>query len=111
MSDSLIKTTKAVGTALIMKEYEIWVGYYDLGMEFGRPNEPQLVSKVPAISFRVACFKHELDSLLRSISKQELGGCVNEQSLEWFYDKEQNSNNWTGRYYETREEALKSFNE
>ncbi len=92
-----------------MKEYEIWVGYYSLGTGHDNPTEPQMVAKETAINFEIACLKHELKANLASIEKQEKEGYVCSQSKEWFYDWKTNSNSWTRKYYETKEEAAKSF--
>lgn len=94
-----------------MKEYEIWIGYVPpiQGEEGVYNPDPQMVGKETAINFKVACCKHELRSSLESIEKQEKTGHVDSQSLEWFYNPRSNSNSWIGPYFETREEALKTF--
>lgn len=92
------------------KEYEIWIGNYHLGQGYDPPNEPQLVGKIVAPNFKVACVLHELRSKLKSIEDRiEKDEYIDHQSCRWFYDFEQNRNSWTGKYYESRDEALKSF--
>jgi hypothetical protein len=93
----------------IMKEYEIWVGLHHLGQGWDPTTEPTRVGKEVGINFQVACLKHELKTKLRSIEEQELEGYVQQQSMEWFYYWHDNSNGWTGKYFETREEALQTF--
>ena len=94
-----------------MKEYEIWIGSYHLGQGYSPPKEPELIAKEKGINFKVACFKYELKSMLESCEKQEVkNGYVDSQSMNWFYNQNTNSNSWSGKYYETKEEALKSFN-
>lgn len=92
-----------------MKEYEIWVGNYHLGQGYDGPTEPQLIGTETGTTFKVACMKHELKTTLASIEEQEKTGYVQLQSLEWFYKPHNNTNGWLGQYYETQQEALKSF--
>lgn len=94
-----------------LKEYLIWIGYYHLGQGHHGSTEPQLLAIVRASDFKTACFKYELSSKLKSISEQELkGGDISSQDYNWFYNPHNNSNSWTGKYYESEEEAWKSFN-
>ena len=93
-----------------MKEYEIWVGYYSLGQGHDTPMGPQMIAKEVAINFEIACLKQELKRTLAAIEKQEKEGYVCNQSKEWWYDWKTNSNSWTRKYYQTKEEALKTFN-
>jgi len=92
-----------------MREYEIWVGYYQLGQGHHGSTEPKLCGKEKAINFKMACFKHELKSTLASVERQELNKRVDSQSPQWWYDPHSNSNSWLGKYYETKEEAQESF--
>lgn len=92
-----------------MSKYEIWIGYYSLGQGMSDSTEPNMIAEEEAIDFEVACLKYELKSKLTSIEEQEKQGYVDSQSKEWFYYWKDNSNGWTGKYYKTRQEALKSF--
>lgn len=94
-----------------MKEYEIWIGNHCMGTGFDSPIQPKMIAKETAINFEIACLKHELRSSLANIEKQEKEGYVCNQSKEWFYNWKTISNSWTGKYFSTREEALKSFEE
>jgi hypothetical protein len=94
-----------------MKEYEIWIGRYDLGQGYDPSTEPTFIAKVSAINFKVACLKHELERMLEHIKRCEITGeYLDNQSCEWFYNFQTNSNSWTGPYFESKEEAKKSFN-
>lgn len=97
-------------TVLPLKSYDIWVGYYHLGQGHHGSTEPTLLAHVQAKDFKTACFKYELSSILKSIEEQELkGNYISNQDYEWFYNPHTNSNSWLGSYYETEEEAQKSF--
>lgn len=90
--------------------YQIWIGSYHLGQGFDESTEPQMVGEEIAINFQVACFKHQVKTTLESVEMQEkIYGIVQHQSMEWFYNRGTNSNGWTGKYFESREEALESF--
>jgi len=94
-----------------MKEYEIWLGYYHLGQGHHGSIEPEMVAKVKATSFKVACWLYELYSAYTSlIERMEKGGYIEDAHFGIsYYKPETNSNSWTGKYYETKEEAQKSF--
>lgn len=93
-----------------MKLWQIWIGYYHLGQGSEPPTEPEMVAEIEARSFDLACLKHELRSMLRNIERGEMDGeYIDFQSRRWFYDWDNNSNSWTGKYFETKEEALKTF--
>jgi hypothetical protein len=92
-----------------MEEYEIWVGYYNLGQGMSDPVEPEMLGKECSIDFETACLKFELKRSLEEIEIQEKQGYVNDQSKVWFYNEKKNSNGWTGKYYQSREQALESF--
>lgn len=70
-----------------------------------------MVGKEFSTSFKAACYKYELRSLLESIIRQEGGGYVGEQSLQVFYHPQELRNDWTGKYFETEEEAWQTFPE
>lgn len=93
-----------------MKPFDIWIGWYHFGQGYDPPNEPQKVATVMATSFDLACLKHELRSKLAIIDELEhKGKYIDFQTRRWFYDWDNNRNSWTGRYFETREEAIQSF--
>ena len=95
-----------------MKEYEIWIGYVPAlqGAEGLFDQNPRMIGKETAISFKVACFKHELKRVLKSVEDQETTkDAVDSQSMEWFYRPHNNSNSWLGRYFETSKEAEATF--
>lgn len=93
-----------------IKEFEIWIGKYHLGQGHDPSTEPQLLNKVEAVDFKTACFKFELQSRLTSIENQERAGTyISNQDYEWFYNPHNNSCAWLGKFYETKEEAQKSF--
>lgn len=93
-----------------IREWEIWIGDYDLGQGYERPTKPCMVGKESAIDFTIACLKYELKSMLSSIEKQQVNnGYVPFQSREWYFDWRSNSNSWTGRYFDNEADARKSF--
>jgi hypothetical protein len=93
-----------------MNNYEIWIGNYHLGQGFMPPTEPELLGTVMANSFEIACLKYELGGMLETIDRKDRNGeYISDQDKEWFYRWQTNYNSWTGKYYPTREEALKSF--
>jgi hypothetical protein len=92
-----------------MKEYEIWVGKWHGGQGSTETTEPQMWAKITAIDFEIACLKYEIIRMLKTIEHQELQGYVDDQSKQWFYKPETNSNSWTGPYFPSRELAQKSF--
>jgi hypothetical protein len=48
--------------------------------------------------------------MLKSIEKREKKGeYIDFQSRRWFYDWDNNSNSWTGKYFQSKEEAVTSF--
>ncbi len=69
-----------------------------------------MVAEIEAPSFDIACFVYELKSKLsfinNKITKKEK---IYKQncSLDYYFDS--NSHGWTGKYYETRDDALISF--
>lgn len=92
-----------------MKQYEIWIGNYHLGQGFHHDGNPEFLGTETASSFQVACLKYELRSKLKWLEKVDGTMPINSQDVQWWYKPETNSNSWTGKYYETKEEALKSF--
>ena len=93
----------------VVKNYDIWVGYYpgDQG-SFG-PTKPELVATVPSINFKTACMKHELISKFDRILEGEFKGDLNSQDYPWWFDENKVSNSWIGKYYESEEDAWLSF--
>lgn len=93
-----------------MQLWEIWIGNYHLGQGSDPATEPTLVASVEAVSFDLACLKYELKTKLASIERREQNGeYIDFQSRRWFYDWDNNRNDWTGKYFESKEEALGSF--
>ena len=93
-----------------IKKWQIWIGAYHLGQGYDPPSEPQMIAEVEAQTFDLACLKHELSSMLKSIEEREKKDeYIDFQSRRWFYDWDNNSNSWTGKYFQTKEEAKNSF--
>lgn len=94
-----------------IKKWQIWIGNYHLGQGYDASIEPQMIAEVEAATFDLACLKHELSSMLKSIEEREKKGeYIDFQSRRWFYNWDNNSNSWTGKYFETKEAAQQSFN-
>lgn len=98
-----------------LKFFDIWTGYYHLGQGYSASNKPEKVGAVKATSFKIACciFEHQqsIDSLNRSMERGEyIGEDINYSHFgSWYYNPTDNSNSWTGKYFETGEEAWKTF--
>ena len=92
-----------------LKAYEIWLGKYSLGQGYSDPTEPEKVATVGAVDFKTACLKFELTRKLERIHQGEVNGDLNNQDYPWWFDENTISNSWTGKYYESKEEAQKSF--
>jgi hypothetical protein len=93
-----------------MRLWQIWIGKYHLGQGSDPPTEPQMIAEVEATTFDLACLKYELRTSLDSIERREAKGeYIDFQSRRWFYDWDKNANSWTGRYFETKEEAQQTF--
>ena len=89
------------------KEFEIWIGNFGVGQGYPEVKEPKLASRVIADNFRNACLIHEHQLAIKHIYDSiRINVSVD---LRWFYDYDTNSNSWTGKYYSSYEEALKSF--
>ena len=89
-----------------LKAWEIWLGYYSLGQGHHPPSKPELVATITAVSFKNACWTYELESLLKTSRTRETNGI---HFGKIHYRPQDNSNSWTGKYYQSKEEALKSF--
>jgi len=98
-----------------MNKYEIWTGNYSLGQGYHQGEVPEKVADIEAISFKVACMKHELKQRLKFIDNLEGDNRNREKDiLETGFNFGLNlqtlTQPWLGRYYETKTEADKSFN-
>lgn len=95
------------------KEYEIWLGQYNLGQGYGNQlAEPKKVAIMKATSFKIACYLYELENAIISIKDRMDRGDNYIEDTHFgisYYNPRTNSNSWTGKYFETREEALKTF--
>jgi hypothetical protein len=93
-----------------LTKYQIWIGSYDLGQGYSPSTEPQMIAEIEAPNFRVACVLYELRTALESIERRMKNDeYIDHQSCRWFYNFETNSNSWTGKYFQTKDEALNSF--
>lgn len=95
-----------------IKEFEIWVGNYHLGQGHHESTGPEMVGKVKATTFKIACWLHELDSQAESIRKRmkDPNAYIEDAHFgKLYYDAKTNSNSWIGDYFETEEEARKTF--
>lgn len=95
-----------------LRVYEIWTGYYCIDIYRFTSKEPELVGKVKARDFKSACFIFELQGALRNV-KGFMNSNFYHPNKNWnlYYNYDTNSNLWTGKYYETYDEALKTFND
>ena len=95
-----------------IKTYEIWIGRYSSEQEDHPLAYPAKIDEVRATSFRIACLIHEhqwaIDELKEQMNKEN-SHIEGIHFGQWYYDPKTNSNSWTGKYYESRKEALKSF--
>ncbi len=97
-----------------MKQYEIWLGWYHLGQGSHSPTKPEKVATVEANSFKAACLLYEYTSHANFLVGQMKKGenVTNDVHFGlWCYEPKNNSNSWTGAYYETEEEAQESINQ
>jgi hypothetical protein len=95
-----------------LRSYEIWLGWYHLGQGYSEPSKPELVAVIRATSFKIACviYEHRLaiDTLNQRMGRKDT--YIEDIHFgKWYYDPLTNSNSWTGKYYESKEEAQKSF--
>lgn len=90
------------------KTYEIWIGFF-CGEQGYRSTEPQFIATVEAVNFKTACIKHELLCKMERIAEGEKAGNLNDQDYEWFFSPRVIGNWWIGKYYQSKEEAEKSF--
>lgn len=95
-----------------IKPWEIWIGWYHLGQGYDPPTEPRMVAVIEATTFKIACCIFEHSSIVEDLRRRMEKGDTYIEDIHfghWYYKPENNSNSWTGKYYETKEEALKSF--
>ena len=99
-----------------MKKFEIWTGNYSLGQGYHQGESPEKVGEEEAISFKVACIKHELKERLKFIDTLEGRDYNGNQEkdilsvgLKFDLNLETLSQSWIGGYYESKESALKTF--
>ena len=93
-----------------LNTYQIWIGYYNLGKNYSVPTEPKMVGEEKAPNFRVACVLHAAKSYLNYIKYLvDEHARIGEPSCRWSHNFKTNSNVHTGKYFETKEEAEKSF--
>lgn len=93
-----------------LKKYQLWIGNYNLGQGYSAPTEPEMIAEIEAPNFKIACVLHELRTALKGIEGMiATDQYVDQQSCRWFYDFDTNRNSWTGKYFETKEEAQDSF--
>jgi len=89
------------------KKYQIWIGQYNLGQGYGdQLKEPFLAGTIEAYTFKIACCIHEHEQALKFLRDKMVEDI---HFGVWYYNPNTNSNSWTGKYFETREEALKTF--
>ena len=68
-----------------------------------------MVDTQTSLDFKTACLKHELKSRLKRIEDGERKNNLNSQDYPWWWNERTNSNGWTGPYFQTKEDADKSF--
>ena len=76
------------------------------------PKEPELIGKIKATSFKIACVIWEHKNAIKSLEERMERGDTYIEDIHfgsWYYNPKTNSNSWLGKYYESREEAIKSF--
>ena len=92
------------------KQYDIWVGWYHLGQGYDPPTAPEKLATIAARTFQFACIKYELYRTLEAVEKTEAeNGYTGNGFMSWNYSWDKNSNSWTGKYFETEEEAWQTF--
>lgn len=107
----LIKTSRPKPKPML-KWYEIWLGWYHLGQGSHPPTKPEKVGEIEATDFEVACCIYEHQLAIESLMRRMLAGDTYIKDIHfgtWNYNPKTNSNSWTGKYYQSYEEALNSF--
>ena len=95
-----------------MKKYEIWIGNYHLGQGYDPSISPMKLAEIEATSFKIACVIYEHQSIIDSLKDRMAKGDTYIEDVHfgsWYYDPKTNSNGWTGKYFESKEEATNSF--
>jgi hypothetical protein len=99
---------------LNMKKFEIWTGSYNLGQGYHGGERPEKSGEEIAVNFTIACMKYELRRRLKFIEMLEERGdnpkSIISIGLKFDLDLETLRQSWIGGYYESEEEALKTFN-
>lgn len=92
--------------------YEIWRGCYgSRGQGDHGSSQPEFLGRIEASSFKIACVIYEHISSVRFLQFQMMRGDKYIEDIHfgtWNYIPETNSNAWAGKYYPSKEEALKS---
>lgn len=91
-----------------MKEYEIWIGNEVLPQGASPRYKPELIGKVKASSFRVACYIWSLEFELSSI-KRRMDEKLNIEDIhfgKFDYDPVRNASYWLGKFYTSYDEAF-----
>lgn len=91
------------------QSYQVWIGYYNLGQGHYPQSKPELVAEILADCFQTACIIYEHQISIKFLNKRALNSCKDVHYGKWYYNPESNSNSWTGKYYCSHEDALKSF--
>lgn len=95
-----------------VRDYDIWIGFYHLGQGHHPPAKPVKVATIKASSFKIACYLYELQNEIKSLEERISRGDSYIEDIHFgklYYDPKTNSNHWTGTYFETEQEALKTF--
>lgn len=96
-----------------MEKFEIWTGNYSLGQGYHQGESPEKVGEEVAVNFTVACMKYELKKRLEFIELLEKRGNQIEDiistGLKFDLNLQSLSQPWIGGYYQSKEEALKTF--
>lgn len=105
------KTPKKVKPEL--KTFEIWIGFvYSWGQGDSDSTEPLKLGEVRATTFKIACCIYEHQSAIDSLNKRMEQGdtCIEDDWFgHWGYNPKDNSTFHLGKYFESKEEAWKSF--
>lgn len=91
-----------------VKEYEIWIGPYNLGMG-DEKSTATFLGKEKGTSFKVACCIYEHRSSLKSLMERVERGDTYIEDIHfggWDYDPKENRNSWMGKYYPSEAEAM-----
>lgn len=96
-----------------MKKHEIWIGLVGAwGQGDHDSTKPRKLGEVEATSFKIACCIHEHQSHIDSLKmRMERGDKHIEDAWfgYWGYNPKDNSTMHLGKYFETEQEAWKTF--